>query len=203
MEGQEESKDLEQKEAEGKTDEWVPQGKRRPDDEFFDMTTIVPLRTEIVNDDGSVEIIVVEEGNGNVIEETDTVYYRHEHRFDNGQLVDLNETRKVADKLVMNDESVHNFLRSSFIRMKRGQVSFIKVGKSQHRDIFHKNNLNMQKTQAEKDHMMAAVGSDIYIRVQITKVKRDPKCDNTATWDQKLIFFDKVRSVGKELCEEE
>jgi hypothetical protein len=61
----------------------------------------------------------------------------------------------------------------------------------------------MQKTQAEKDHMMAAVGSDIYIRVQITKVKRDPKCDNTATWEQKLIFFDKVRSVGKELCEEE
>lgn len=51
--------------------------------------------------------------------------------------------------------------------------------------------------------MMAAVGSDIYIRVQITKIKRDPKCDNTATWDQKLIFFDKVRSVGKELCEEE
>jgi FKBP-type peptidyl-prolyl cis-trans isomerase len=61
------------------------------------------LRSEIVNEDGSVEIIVVEEGNGNIIEETDTVYYRHEHRFDNGQLVDLNETRKVADKLVMND----------------------------------------------------------------------------------------------------
>ena len=103
MDGQEEQKEMEGKDAEAKTGEWVPPGKRRPEDEFFDMTTISPLRSEIVNEDGSVEIIVVEEGNGNIIEETDTVYYRHEHRFDNGQLVDLNETRKVADKLVMND----------------------------------------------------------------------------------------------------
>ena len=44
----------------------------------------MPLRTETVYDDGSVVIIVVEEGNGNVVEETDTVYYKHEHRFDNG-----------------------------------------------------------------------------------------------------------------------
>jgi hypothetical protein len=49
--------------------------------------------------------------------------------------------------------------------------------------------------------MIRTVGSDIYIRVQITNVKRDPKCDNTASWEEKLIFFDKVRSVGKELCE--
>lgn len=81
-------------------------------------------------EDGSVEIIVAEEGAGNPIESTDTVYYKHEHRFDNGQLVDLNETRRVENKLVMNDETVHNFLRASFIRMRRGQVSFIKVGQS-------------------------------------------------------------------------
>jgi predicted ABC-class ATPase len=48
------------------------------------MTTIVPLRTEKVYEDHSVEIIVVEEGSGNLVEDTDTVYYRHEHRFDNG-----------------------------------------------------------------------------------------------------------------------
>lgn len=50
--------------------------------------------------------------------------------------------------------------------------------------------------------MKTAVGPDIYIRVHITNIKRDPKCDNTASWDEKLIFFDKVRSVGKELCED-
>ncbi len=99
-----------------------------------------------MTEDGSVEIIVVEEGTGNLIEETDTVYYRHEHRFDNGQLVDLNETRKVADKLLMNDEAVHTFLRNSFIRMRRGQVSFIKLGRSVHKDMFHRNNLDKQKT---------------------------------------------------------
>jgi hypothetical protein len=126
--------------------EWVPPPKRRPDDEFFDLTTIVPLRTENVTEDGSVQIIVVEEGTGNLIEDTDTVYYRHEHRFDNGQLVDLNETRKVADKLMMNDDNMHTFLRNSFIRMRRGQVSFIKLAQSQHKGIFHRNNLDKQKT---------------------------------------------------------
>ena len=80
-----------------------PPAKRRPDDEFFDLKSIVPLRTERVNDDGSIEIIVVEEGFGNLIEATDTVYYKHEHRFDNGQLTDLNEPRKVENKLAMND----------------------------------------------------------------------------------------------------
>jgi hypothetical protein len=50
--------------------------------------------------------------------------------------------------------------------------------------------------------MIQTVGPDIYIRIQITKIKRDPKCDNTASWEEKLVFFDKVRAVGKELCEE-
>jgi len=126
--------------------EWVPPPKRRPDDEFFDLKTIVPLRIEKVNEDGSIEIIVVEEGTGSLIEETDTVYYRHEHRFDNGQLVDLNETRKVDAKLVMNDGAVLPFLRISFIRMRRGQVSFIKLGRSVHKDMYHRSNLDKQKT---------------------------------------------------------
>ena len=51
--------------------------------------------------------------------------------------------------------------------------------------------------------MIKTVGPDIYIRIHITKIKRDPKCDNTASWEEKLVFFDKVRSVGKELCDED
>jgi len=50
--------------------------------------------------------------------------------------------------------------------------------------------------------MRSAVGPDIYIRCHITNVKRDPKCDNTASWEEKIVFFDKVRAVGKELCEQ-
>jgi len=63
---------------------WTPPPKRRPEDEFYDLKSIVPLRTEQVYDDDSVQIIVIEEGNGNLVESTDTVYYKHEHRFDNG-----------------------------------------------------------------------------------------------------------------------
>jgi hypothetical protein len=50
--------------------------------------------------------------------------------------------------------------------------------------------------------MLKAVGPDVYIRTAITKIKRDPKCDNQASWEEKLIFFEKIRAVGKELCEE-
>lgn len=94
----------EQKTQPADPEHWTPPPKRRPEDEFFDLKSIVPLRVEKITDDGSVEIIVVEEGSGNLVEDTDTVYYRHEHRFDNGQLVDLNETRRVDNKLVMNDD---------------------------------------------------------------------------------------------------
>jgi hypothetical protein len=61
---------------------WTAPPKRRPDDEFFDLKSVVPLRIEPVFD--QVEIIVVEEGAGGFVEGDDTVYYRHEHRFDNG-----------------------------------------------------------------------------------------------------------------------
>ena len=48
-----------------------------------------------------------------MIEKEDTVYYKHELRFDNGQLVDLTEIRKVPEKLVMND--CREFLRLAFL----------------------------------------------------------------------------------------
>jgi len=120
---------------------YVPAGSKRPPDEFYDLKMIVPLRTENVLEDGSIVKIVVEEGAGNVIDDTDTVYYKHETRFDNGQLVDLNETRKVGDKFVMNDNRYHDFLRSAFLTMKKGELAFLKIGESQHRGIYHKNNL--------------------------------------------------------------
>ena len=43
---------------------------------------------------------------------------------------------------------------------------------------------------------------DIYIRVHITNIKRDPKCDTKASLDEKLRFFERVRITGKELSEE-
>jgi len=72
-------------------------GPRRPADEFFDLSTINAIRTEDLYGDGSVLILTEVEGRGSFAEDADTVQYKHETRFDNGQLVDLNEKRKVAE----------------------------------------------------------------------------------------------------------
>jgi len=64
--------------------------------------------------DGSIMKLTLVDGTGNVVDREDTVYYKHETRFDNGQLVDLSETRKVADKFIMNDPIYHDFLRLAF-----------------------------------------------------------------------------------------
>lgn len=82
----------------------VPFEKRRPDDEFFDLQSIVPLKVVDVLPDCSIQILVIEEGTGACVDPEDTVFYKHETRFDNGQLVDLQETRKIPEKFPMNDE---------------------------------------------------------------------------------------------------
>ena len=68
---------------------------KRPDDEFDDIPGRVILREEKVSEDDSIIKQVTTEGRGRVVDPADTVYYKHETRFDNGQLVDLSETRKV------------------------------------------------------------------------------------------------------------
>ena len=72
--------------------------------EFFDLETINAIKTQDIYEDGSVLILTEVEGKGSFAEDTDTIQYKHETRFDNGQLVDLNEKRKVADNFIMDDE---------------------------------------------------------------------------------------------------
>jgi len=38
--------------------------------------------------------------------------------------------------------------------------------------------------------------------VTVTNIKRDPTCDIKASWEEKVIFFEKIRNIGKELCAE-
>ena len=47
--------------------------------------------------------------------------------------------------------------------------------------------------------MKNAVGPTIFIRINITNIKRNPKCDTQAPLDQKLVFYDKVREISREL----
>ena len=96
------------------------QGPRRPIDEFFDLDSIEAVRTEDVYGDGSVLIMTEVEGKGSFAEETDTVQYKHETRFDNGQLVDLNEKRKVPDNFIMHDERSFSYIIDCFKMMRRG-----------------------------------------------------------------------------------
>jgi len=36
----------------------------------------------------------------------------------------------------------------------------------------------------------------------LINIKRNPKCETTAPWDEKVRFFERVRITGKELCGE-
>ena len=51
--------------------------------------------------------------------------------------------------------------------------------------------------------MKSKVGQDIYIKVSITNIKRDPSCPQTASWEEKLAFFNKIRDICKELIAEQ
>lgn len=53
----------------------------------------------------------MEEGKGNVVDDKDIVYYKHETRFDSGSLVDLAEKRKVVEKFDMANPQYHEFIR--------------------------------------------------------------------------------------------
>jgi hypothetical protein len=50
--------------------------------------------------------------------------------------------------------------------------------------------------------MKRIVGPDIYIRVNITNIKRDPKCETGAPLEKKLIFFEKIREICRDLVAE-
>ena len=124
-------------------------GPRRPADEFFDLSKISAIRTEDLYGDGSVLILTEVEGKGSFAEDADTVQYKHETRFDNGQLVDLNEKRKVAENFQMDDETsfslVRSFivLRDAFRQMRREQVAFLRIEQSRHEGIYHKKNMSL------------------------------------------------------------
>jgi len=63
----------------------------------------------------------------------------------------------------------------------------------------------MKRTQQEKELLMNSIGTDVYIRTHITNIKRDPKCPNeqNADFPTKVQFFEKVRSICRDLVAEQ
>ena len=174
---------------------WIPPHLRKPEDEFFDLGTIVPIRSEHLDPDGSLEILTLEEGAGCLPEPWDTVYYKHQTRFDNGQLVNFDERRKVVDMCVIDSPKYHAFINSCFKVMRRGQVAWLKVGEPQHKGGYHLPK-NLQKPYMETE---ADVGRTVWIKVQVDNIKRDPRCDMNAPFATKLAYLAKVRATCRDL----
>ena len=111
---------------------WVPLHLRRPEDEFLDLSTIEPVRTEQLAEDGSLELLTTTEGSGSLPEAGDTIYYKHQTRFDNGQLVDFEEKRKCVDMVIIDHARYLTYLNQSFKVMRLGQTAWLKIGAAQH-----------------------------------------------------------------------
>jgi hypothetical protein len=114
----------EEKEAHREKSKWagyVAPEKKRPTDEFFDLNSLAldAIRCDAISPTGEIKPVtykdfingvvdkdailkfVLVEGKGTLVMNTDDVYYRHETRHDNGQLVDFCERRKVDEKFEM------------------------------------------------------------------------------------------------------
>ena len=168
---------------------------RKPEDEFFDLSSIEPLRSDQLMDDGSLEMMTTAEGHGSAPEPGDTIYYKHQTRFDNGLLVDFDERRKVVDKVVIDDPKFHAYLNTSFKVMRRGQTAWLKIGESLHHGGYHTKK-NLQKRYMDKE---ADVGQTIWLKVEVCNISRDVKCPMTAPLETKLAFYEKVRATCREL----
>lgn len=102
----------------------------------------------------------------------------------------------------MSDPGFHDFLKTAFYTMIKGEVAYLKLGPEAHNEIYHTSRCSFIRTDKEKAQILADVGSTIYIKVSLTNIKRDPKCSQHASWPDKLKFFEKVRLTGRELCEQ-
>jgi len=199
-----------------KWDNYIPPEKRRPPDEFVDLAEEQrnAKRIEVIGRDSSVTVITLDQvkdvspdeiikflqviGSGTLIQNTDDVYYRHETRHDNGQLVDFSERRKVDNKFEMANPQFHEYYKVVMRTMRRGDVAYIRYPKAYTHGSYHKSQHFINKTQEEKDR----IGDDIYIRFQISKIKRNPVCTDPETFAGILAYLERVREVGRELMEE-
>ena len=60
-------------------------------------------------------------------DDTDIVYYIHETRFDNGQLVDFEEKRRIKEKFEMSKTNKHEYIKLALKTMKKGEIVWIKI----------------------------------------------------------------------------
>jgi len=190
----------------------------RPHDEFFDLKTlqtdcirvdvitpqseVIPVTYEDVFngkvDPDAIVKFVLAQGEGTLVQNTDDVYYRHETRHDNGQLVDFSERRKVEEKFEMKNVCFHEHYKMVLRTMQRGEAAYIRYSRLYHKGAYHSSQHYINKTQAEKD----GIGDYIYIRFHVNKIKRNPVCRDAETFEGIIDYLNRIREVSKELMAE-
>lgn len=87
--------------------------------------------------------------------------------------------------------------------MCKGEVAYLRLTPKAHNDMYHTSSLSLIRSPEEKAQILADVGPDIYIKMTVTNIKRDPKCGQHASWPEKLKFYERVRLTGRELSEQQ
>ena len=169
----------EKQREDGKWKNYVSADSKRPLDEFFDLSSLTVLREESVAEDGGILKLVIEEGKGSCIAATDEVFYRHETRFSNGQLVDFAEKRKAIEKFEMGDIRYHDYYKTVMKTMRKGETTWVKFSSVHHKGVYHKTKHFLDKPEVERQ----AIGDDIWIRFNIGNIKRNPICKSSDTFE--------------------
>lgn len=102
------------------------------------------------------------------------------------------------DLLVVDNPRYHQYLNICFKQMLRGQTAWIRVGENWHKGGYHLKKF-LQKPYMKEE---ADVGRDIWIKVELCQIKRDPRCAQNASWEERLAYLEKVRATCKELVEQ-
>jgi hypothetical protein len=152
---------------------------------------------EVTSDQGIFKQIV-QEGKGDFIGEKDEVFYKHESRFDKGQLVDITEKRKAIDKFMMGDQYCFDYYKLAFRSMKKGECAWFRFNKLHHKDVYFNGAAFKNKSEEEREK----IGEWIYIKFTIVNLKRNLILQNGSTYEGKVDYYNRARVVGRELMEE-
>jgi hypothetical protein len=82
--------------------------------------------------------------------------------------------------------------------MRKGEVAWIKYSPEYHSNIYH--NGCLKKDGVHKDQN---IGENIFIKIFVDSVKRQPPYLNSSTFKGRLEYFNTIREICKELVIEE
>ena len=81
--------------------------------------------------------------------------------------------------------------------MKKGEVVWLKIGPKHHKNVYHNS--------CKKDHIAedADIGTYIWFKINIEKIKRNPPMKQNQSYDEKLKYYETCRVICKELFQDE